>query len=101
MSPASMDAATALRTASATSSGVTLARLSQCMINFGREKVCMPKELRLASSQCAHGLHEVVRVERLGEVGVNTDLVAAFDVSFLCSRREQHDAHSRKGVVFA
>src|SRR4051812_7349504 len=101
MSPASMDAATALRTASATSSGVTLARLSQSMINFGREKVCAAKELLLACSQCAHRLDEVVRVERLGEVGVNTDLVAAFDVCFLRSGGEQHDAHSREGVVFA
>src|SRR5881398_936279 len=95
-----MQAATALRTASATSSGVTLSRLSQSKINSGGQNVVRRVRL-VALSQPANGVNEVVGIKRLGQVGIDTDLVAALDVCLLCSRGQQHDAHARKRVIAA
>src|SRR3954451_2648986 len=94
-----MEPVTASRTTSASSAGVTLRGYRR------------PRSTPLAKTarsdlagfldQSPHSRHQVVRVERFGEVGIDTDALAAFEVGLLCPCSHQHDAHRAEFWVLA
>src|SRR4051794_7937700 len=100
-SPASTAAATTARTAALSSAGVTCegylrsphARLD---IDHEADGALLHRWAALQAGQPANGVDQLVRVEGLGQIGVDADAVAATQVGLLRPRREQDDPDLRR-----